>query len=479
MVKRILLLSGIGLLAIAGGFGIKMYEEGGVPSTVIQKSLTSLLSEPRLRYTGSLSLAQEGASSTEALVIDYSGTQDASSKAVPKMSLSISTKIPDIPELGGLIQAGYLKFDLLAIGDTGFFQLNAVPQSPIDFSPIIGTWIRGEASDVAVATSTERFYEGMAKLKRAAAEAEVLRFTGLLPDAVIGTERVQQYGVVIDKNRFIAFLPVITQHLADMAGAPSSSIQWSKVTEAQQRLATVPAEAFPRGELALYRSSKLPARITMNYRLAPELFELGPTTTALKSISISSITTYSGYGDTFVITVPKETITLKQAIDAVTAATSRPPITLAGPEVESWLTSLSATTRADLAAARELTLRMFGSAKPKTSLEFDTYLGCIGRILQKTTASISVEDLGRLEAKPAAYQLLVPRKPGESQTVAAMRRTLVTTLFSEHLYTEAIDELGFSSVNEVTRLATTKPETTLLASNALACKTLPAPARFK
>lgn len=332
---------------------------------------------------------------------------------------------------------------------------------------------------MANAADVERLRAGIAKLKVAVIDAEIMRFTGLLPDGVIGTERVQRYGMILDKDRIIAFLPTVTRHLADMTGAPSSSIQWAEVTAAQKKLATIPAEKFPKGVIEFYRSNKLPARITIQYLFEANLFEAGPIAAGIKPIEVIGVRTFSGYGDTFSIVEPKESITLQEAVSLVSAATSRPAATLAGPEVDSWIVSLSAATRADLSAARELTLRMFGSAKPKTGVEYDSYLSCIGLILQKTTASISVEDVSRLETKPAAYQLLVPPRFGDPRTVAEIRRTLVTTLFAEHLYSEAIRELGFSSVNETARLATTKPEVSLLSSNSNACKTLPVHARFK
>ena len=478
MVKKLLMLAGVGILALVVGFSARLYSEGGLPGTVLANALSKNNTATSGKYKGTLTVTPDGVTP---LTLNFSGANDVTDIKNPKGSASLSTTLPDTPDVKQLIEPGSVELEFRFFGSILYVQLAALPKTLFDLSPIIGEWVKIDPASVTALTgqptqTPEISPEQLAELKDIVATGNVVRYIGTLASTEINGQAMHHYGISVDREALIVLLPKLiawSHKVSGQAAEPDEAQIISKVIDGLRRL---PADQYPKGEIFIGRADGFIHRLILGAKIEPgPVPGIGTNVVSPPHITFSVDVTYSDFNQPVTIEEPIAAISFEEAIGRVLAATQRPAANVGYQDIVDWVQSISAPARAGIEAAASLRENLYETKRTKE--QYQLYDRCANYIVSQAVRNISNAELDALRSRTAAFKTL-SLNTNETDN-AALRQDLVVSLQSEYIMPGVIDSVGLETVLTIDSVmggtATPASPTTSKA----ACRTLPVPSQYK
>ena len=478
MRRKLLMLAGVGILALVVGFSARLYSEGGLPGTVLANALRKNNDATSGKYSGTLTVTPDGA---EPLTISFSGASDVTDIKNPKGSASLSTTLPGTPEVRRLIEPGSMKLEFRFFGPVLYVQLAALPKTLLDLSPIIGEWVKIEPTSVTALTgqptkTPEISPEQLAELKSIVAAGNVIRYAGTLASTEVQGQAMHHYGIFIDREALIALLPKLIAWSHEVSGQIAEAGETQSINKVIDALRKLPAEQYPKGEIFIGRTDGFIHRLMLGATIKPSPVPgIGTDAVPAPTVAFNIDATYSDFNQPVSIEEPTEAISFEEAMGSVLAATQRPAANVGYQDIVEWVQSISASSRAGIETAAALRENLYETKRTKE--QYQLYDRCANYIVSQAVRNISNAELDALRSRTAAFKTL-SLNTNETDN-AALRQDLISSLQSEYIMPGIIDSVGLETVLTIDSVmgGTVTPANPI--TSKAACRTLPVPSQYR
>jgi len=475
MIKKIIIFFAVGVAALGGGFYLRYSQEGGFPIPIFNKSVESMLTAKAFQSSGTIAMTPFRSSTIVAtsspdkpMSLAFTFDNDSFDTDLVKTAFSVATEIPSYPSALNIIQPGYVKIEGRTIGKNIFLKLNAFPQAIFNLTPFVGEWVRIDFPETlrtyyAQQDTDEPTVEQMTDLRLKFINAQILRYTETLQTETVLGDPMRHYGFIVDKERALAFIPVLSAWAQSITGKPLSTIETAQIKSMTDELTALPAQQYPAGEVFIGYDDGLMHRLIITKEFA--VGDVNP----VIAVDVS----FSGINKPLVIEEPKNAKSLNDVISDVLREERKQPVTIAFREAVSWLSMLPKDTVADFQAAADLTSGRYRLVSISRS-NYVLGLSCGNYILQVATGKLTKPQLDALRAKSALFAAL--QSDAKSKTDdAQLRRDILNNWTDLVVMPDTISAYGFAKIAAIDK---SKPAINPEPSRA-ACETMPVPAKYK